>query len=185
MGVSGLPSNQAFARPNEHLGSRLLLAVISMGFLGLGCLALVGDMMAMGPEDRAPKGGIACLLGIALCGFVLAALGGHVARLASGAMGAVVAAGVVWLIVQAAPSNGQLSRFEFVMLVGAVCVAAMGVSAVVVALRSGRRLAPFDRPEEVSNATASRQPTLFRIKQIFSWACAGVLLALVAILFQL
>jgi|CXWJ01.1.fsa_nt_gi hypothetical protein len=119
---------------DRYLWSRVLLAALSVVFLGVAGLLALGSP-GIDPEDRSPTTLIAVLAVLALAGMTLAAFGGPAARIACGGYGLLVTAGAL-----------LIAEPKFVIL---------GGLAVVVAVRPRRqRSAPG--PESATAMSDSR-----------------------------
>lgn len=168
----------AAARDEEFVLSRILLALISVGFLGVATLALVAAVLAFDPEDRVPDVAILTPAGIAVCGLALAAIGGRVASAVSGVLGAVFAAAAVWELAQGGPSEWFDSRFSvvfFSVLIGAVTVGAAAVVLAVRGVSSARTTPPVTH-----DSRPGRTRLVGLLTHVLSWLIVGGLIAIAA-----
>jgi hypothetical protein len=168
----------AAARDEGFSWSRFLLVLISVGFLGVAALALVGDLFAVDPQDRVPDVAILAPGGIAVCGLALAAIGGRVASAVSGVLGAVFAAAAVWGLAQAGPSGWFDSHFSVVAFSVLIGAGTVGVAAVVLAVRdlcSARTIPPVTH-----DGRPGRTRLLGLFTHVLSWLIVAGLVATVA-----
>lgn len=119
---------------DRYLWSRVLLALMSLGFAVVAGIALLGSMMAMGPEGEVPQEGILVPAAVALVGIVLAGFGGLPARIALGVVGLLTVVGGSLFLVQRPPQDWLHSRFEVGFAAMFFAAIALGLTAVIVAI---------------------------------------------------
>ena len=120
---------------DRYLWSRVLLGLMALGFALLAGLGLLGSMMAMGPENEIPREWILAPALVALIGMVLAGLGGLPAGIASGVLGLVTLAGGSMFLAQRPPQDWLQSRFDVGLAAMLGAAIALGLAAVIVAIR--------------------------------------------------
>lgn len=169
----------AAVRDEEFAWSQFLLALMSLGFLAVAAVSLVGDLFALDPEDRVPYVEVLTPAGVAVCGLALAAIGGRVASAVSAVLGALVAAAAVWVLAEAGPSEWLSDRFSLVFFLVVLVAAAVGVAAVAIVLRNV--ISARTRPPVLPAGRPDHQMRLVDgIRQVLSWLVVGALVAITA-----
>lgn len=119
---------------DRYVWSRVVLGVMSLGFALVAGVAVLGSMVAMDPEDEIPQEWILVPAAAAFVGIALAALGGLLARIASGFFGLLTVVGGSWFLLQRPLQDWLQSRFDVGVAAILWAAIALGASALVLAI---------------------------------------------------
>ena len=131
----------AFERDGDLTGSRLILVLLALPFVLMAALTGLAVVLPDSDSEPMPAWMIVPPVGVVVGALILACLGGQVARWASGLLGVAVAGGIGWLVVIVGPAKWFAGRGWFLTLVVLLCVAALGITAAVLAVRGEPRSA--------------------------------------------